>query len=97
MMIYMKYLFKSLFAYFLYEEETADRVRERFSNYRSGYGYIDHDELFDKKGIFIDEIKMSKSGGSVSFKTSDRAMLRWQKTPEAKKMYNAAREIVNGK
>lgn len=94
---YMTYLFRSLFADILYKGDMADRMREKFTNYKQGYGYIDHDELQEQTGIFIDEIKVDNSGGSVSLRTSDRAMKRWQKTPEARAMYEAAENIVNNK
>lgn len=94
MFTFIKYAIISLFSYISYpngDEEEAEKCRERFQNYRKGHGYIDHDQLQDTKGIFIDCIRVSDRGG-VS--RSNRAAFRLMKTPEIIEMQRRATQIV---
>lgn len=94
MFTFIKYAIISLFSYISYpngDEEEAEKCRERFQNYRKGHGYIDHDQLQDTKGIFIDSVRVSNRG-AVS--RSDRAAIRLMKTPEIIEMRRKAIEIV---
>lgn len=92
-MKYLKYMFSSWFSYFVTPDKLEQtKLKERFYNYRHGHGYIDHDQLMEEKGIFIDEVIVGSYGG---VKRTDRAMQRMLKQPKMVEILKHANIIVD--
>lgn len=88
---YIKAWIKSLFSSVICQSnEEADKVKERFENLKGGYGEIDHDQLLEEKGVFMDDIRFENGW----LRQTERAKERWLRTKEAQDMFQMAKEIV---
>lgn len=88
---YIKAWLKSLFSCMICQpSEEADKTKERLKNLKGGYGEIDHDQLLEEQGVFVDDIRFENGG----LRRTERAKERWLRTKEAQDMFQKAKEIV---